>query len=206
MINKGILGPWSDYSDRFVPDYDKLAELASHWRAIGLKIVLTSGSFDLIHTGHARYLEEAARHGDILVVGVDDDDKIRDRKGLHRPMVPQDERLEMLTHIRGVSVVTLKNTSHPKWQLVSAVSPDTLIATEGTYSSQEIGRLQEQYSCRVEVLARMAETSTSERIRQFNMNAGDQVRKAIQEQFPSFLQGIMTSTQMSAFTGLALEQ
>ena len=73
-----------------------MADLVKHCRGLGLKIVLTQGSWDMVHIGHARYLEEAKRHGDFLIVGTDSDKKIRERKGPDRPVVPQDERLNIV--------------------------------------------------------------------------------------------------------------
>ena len=111
------------------------------------------------------YLEAARRFGDFLIVGLDSDQKIRARKGENRPVVPQMERLRMVTHQRGVGLVTLKEVHHTKWQLIKTVRPDVLVATEDTYTSAEIQQLESQYCGRVEVLERMATVSTSARLR-----------------------------------------
>src|ERR1700750_3017863 len=86
-----------------------------------------------------------------------------------RPVVPQMERLRMVTHQRGVGLVTLKHTRHPKWALIKAVRPDVLVATEETYSQDEIRELEAKYCGRVEVLERMATVSTSARLREIIM-------------------------------------
>ena len=88
------------------------------------------------------YLEAARQFGDFLIVGLDSDEKIRRRKGENRPVVPQMERLRMVTHQRGVGLVTLKHTHHPKWALIKAVRPDVLVATEETYTQAEITELE----------------------------------------------------------------
>ena len=111
------------------------------------------------------YLEAARQFGDFLIVGLDSDEKIRARKGENRPVVPQMERLRMVTHQRGVGLVTLKQTAHPKWALIKAVRPDVLVATEETYTPEEIRELEADYCGRVEVLGRMATVSTSARLR-----------------------------------------
>jgi bifunctional ADP-heptose synthase (sugar kinase/adenylyltransferase) len=111
------------------------------------------------------YLEAARQFGDFLIVGLDSDEKIRARKGDNRPVVPQMERLRMVTHQRGVGLVTLKHTSHSKWALIKAVRPDVLVATEETYTPEEISELEAGYCGRVEVLERMATVSTSARLR-----------------------------------------
>ena len=100
--------------------------------------MLTSGSFDLIHLGHVKYLARAKEFGDVLVVGVDSDAKIRRRKGDDRPMVPEDERLEMLAYQRPVDLIYLKDDDEPRWALIKAVAPDVLVLTEDhSYSEAE---------------------------------------------------------------------
>ncbi|MFN3690690.1 MAG: adenylyltransferase/cytidyltransferase family protein, partial [Fimbriimonadales bacterium] len=64
---------------------DQLAQLAPMWRAAGKQVVLTNGCFDLLHVGHLRYLQEARRLGDLLVVGVNSDESVRQLKGDSRP-------------------------------------------------------------------------------------------------------------------------
>jgi rfaE bifunctional protein nucleotidyltransferase chain/domain len=76
-------------------------------RAAGRTIVLANGCFDLIHVGHVRYLEAAAREGDVLVVAINSDESVRRNKGLGRPLVPQDERAEVLAALRCVDYVTV---------------------------------------------------------------------------------------------------
>ena len=123
------------------------------------------------------YLEAARRFGDFLIVGLDSDEKIRTRKGPHRPAVPEMERLRMVTHQRGVGLVTLKHLHHERWQLIKAVRPDVLVATEETYSPADIAELTERYCGRVEVLGRMATVSTSARLRRIQLGMpepGDQ--------------------------------
>src|SRR3712207_9256771 len=99
-ITSGIFSEDVKFEERLQPSLDQLSKTVEHLKGIGLKIVLTSGSFDLIHLGHVKYLAKAKREGDVLVVGVDSDAKIRRRKGEDRPMVPEQERLEMLAHQR----------------------------------------------------------------------------------------------------------
>jgi rfaE bifunctional protein nucleotidyltransferase chain/domain len=156
----------SNFEQRFIEDYDKISETVGALRTLGFKTVLTSGSFDIIHEGHSMYLEAARQFGDFLIVGVDSDAKIRQRKGERRPVVPQMERLRMVTHQRGVGLVTLKHTHHLRWSLIKAVSPDVLVATEETYTPDEIRELESAYCGRVEVLERMATVSTSARLRE----------------------------------------
>jgi rfaE bifunctional protein nucleotidyltransferase chain/domain len=164
-VSNSLFADASNFDQRFVEDYAKIETTVNALRTLGFKIVLTSGSFDIIHEGHSMYLEAARQFGDFLIVGLDSDEKIRARKGENRPVVPQMERLRMVTHQRGVGLVTLKQTSHPKWALIQAVRPDVLVATEETYTPAEISELEAGHCGRVEVLERMATVSTSARLR-----------------------------------------
>src|SRR5271163_4249963 len=141
-VSSSLFADASNFDQRFVDDYEKIETTVNALRTLGFKVVLTSGSFDVIHEGHSMYLEAARQFGDFLIVGLDSDEKIRARKGENRPVVPQMERLRMVTHQRGVGLVTLKHTHHPKWALIKAVRPDVLVATEETYTEAEIRELE----------------------------------------------------------------
>lgn len=190
-ITKGIFGPGANFEERNISDLERLQELAAHWKALGLKIVLTAGSWDLIHEGHALYLEQAKAYGDLLVVGVDGDDKIRQRKGPDRPIVPQEERLRMLTHLRHVDVVTLKETSHPKWALIKAIRPDVLVATQETYTPEQIAELEQKYCKKVVVHNRMATTSTSARLRLVQIGLVSKLSAQLAEKLPEMVRNIL---------------
>jgi rfaE bifunctional protein nucleotidyltransferase chain/domain len=169
LVNSGLFADASNFELRYVPDYARIGAIVGALRTLGLKVVLTSGSFDIIHEGHSMYLEAARRFGDFLIVGVDSDEKIRDRKGPHRPAVPEMERLRMVTHQRGVGLVTLKGAHDERWRLIKTVRPDVLVATADTYTPAEIGELAADYCGRVEVLERMATVSTSARLRRIQL-------------------------------------
>ena len=168
-MSSSLFADASNFDQRFVEDYEQIETTVNALRTLGFKVVLTSGSFDVIHEGHSMYLEAARQFGDFLIVGLDSDEKIRARKGENRPVVPQMERLRMVTHQRGVGLVTLKQTKHPKWALIKAVRPDVLVATEETYTQAEITELEAKYCGRVKVLERMATVSTSARLRDIIM-------------------------------------
>lgn len=147
-----------------IPDYESVRKIVAHYRQEKKSIVLTQGSFDMIHIGHGRYLQRAKQEGDILIVGVDSDEKIRMRKGPDRPVVPQEERLEMLTHLKSVNHVVLKEVTEEKWALIKIIRPDVLIATSATYSPQQLEALKE-FCGSVVVLEPQATTSTSAKLR-----------------------------------------
>lgn len=69
------------------------------------KIVLTSGTYDLFHVGHLKYLEQARQHGDVLVVMLSGDSRIQARKGLKRPIIPENDRARILDALKVVDYV-----------------------------------------------------------------------------------------------------
>lgn len=165
MSRNAIFDDASSFEHRFVPDYAEITEIVAALKVLGRRVVLTMGTFDILHEGHSMYLEAARGFGDFLIVGVDSDEKVRDRKGPGRPVVPELERLRMVTHQRGVGLVTLKQAHDLRWSLIAAVRPDVLVATADTYLPEEIEALEPDYCGRVVVLDRMATISTTARLR-----------------------------------------
>ena len=184
MFGKGLFADESNFDLRYVENYERIEEIVKALRVLEMRVVLTSGSFDIIHEGHSMYLEAARKFGDFLIVGLDSDEKIRQRKGPNRPAVPEMERLRMVTHQRGVGLVTLKQTDHPRWSLIEAVRPDVLVATADTYTAAEVEELQDKYCGRVEVLDRMATVSTSARLRRIQLGLTEQGDDAGQQPGP----------------------
>src|SRR3990170_1837941 len=101
----------------------ELQRLRREWSAQGKTVVLTNGCFDLLHVGHVRYLQQARALGDVLIVGVNDDESVRRLKGPHRPIVPQDDRAETLAALEAVSYVIIF-TEDTATALVTALRPD----------------------------------------------------------------------------------
>ena len=102
---------------------DQLVERVRRDRAAGRTIAFANGCFDLLHVGHIRYLEGAAREADRLVVAVNDDGSVRALKGEGRPIMEGAARTELVAAIRGVSYVVLfpEPTVGP---LLEALRPD----------------------------------------------------------------------------------
>ena len=92
--------------DRLISS-DALAALGAEYAARGMKLVLTNGCFDLLHTGHVRYLEEARGCGDALIVAVNSDASVRELKGTDRPLNGELDRAEVLAALRCVDHVTI---------------------------------------------------------------------------------------------------
>jgi D-beta-D-heptose 7-phosphate kinase/D-beta-D-heptose 1-phosphate adenosyltransferase len=106
-----------------------LAELAAErpaWRMAGRKVVLTNGCFDLLHAGHLALLEAARREGDVLVVALNSDLSVRGLKGEGRPVVPEDERAEVVLALEAVDRVVLYDEPTPI-EVVRALLPDVLV-------------------------------------------------------------------------------
>jgi len=193
-ITSGIFSSEVKFEERLVGSLGELERLVAHLKGIGLKVVLTSGSFDLVHLGHVKYLAKAKELGDVLIVGVDGDAKIRARKGEDRPMVPQDERLEMLAHQRPVDLIYLKGDDEPRWALIKIVRPDVLVlSTDHSYSDFELEELREICG-EVRVLERQASVTTSERIRQLYMHLGEQLGPRLAEVLPDLIETILKRT------------
>jgi D-beta-D-heptose 7-phosphate kinase/D-beta-D-heptose 1-phosphate adenosyltransferase len=95
------------------------------WRAAGEKIVFTNGVYDLLHRGHVEYLEEARALGDRLVVGVNSDASVRRLKGPTRPIIPEDERAELIAALACVDLAVIFGDDTPL-ALIEAVAPDVL--------------------------------------------------------------------------------
>ncbi|MBI2013350.1 MAG: adenylyltransferase/cytidyltransferase family protein [Candidatus Colwellbacteria bacterium] len=155
-------------NNKIVRDYDKLLKVVEGLRLIGLKIVVTIGSWDLLHIGHVRYLLRGKSHGDVLIVGVDTDQAVRAYKGPLRPVVPEGERCEMLSYQSCVDLITMVDDVEKggKWNygLIKKIKPDVFIAVEDSYPPKQLKEIK-KYCKRVVVLPRQAEkTSTTQMI------------------------------------------
>ena len=105
----------------------------------GLRVVFTNGVFDILHPGHVRYLAEARRHGDALIVAVNSDRSVRANKGPERPVHPEAERAEVITALAVVdaAVVFDEDTPHA---IISAIQPDVLVKGADWAADRIVGR------------------------------------------------------------------
>lgn len=92
----------------------------------GKKIVFTNGCFDIIHTGHTRYLHAARKEGDALIVAVNSDSSVRQLKGKTRPIVPLEERMEVLASLFFVDFVVSFDEPDP-YNTIKQLKPNILI-------------------------------------------------------------------------------
>lgn len=188
---KNILNSGSHLEERFVPDYKELGEIVEQLRSMGYRIVLTEGVFDLIHEGHALYLEKGRSHGDILIVGVDSDELTKKRKGPDRPIVPQSERVKMLIHLRHVDIVTLREVGHGMGDLIQLVRPDVLIVSESTKDFPRAEMEKYKSVCgEVIILPPQATTSTTARIRNLTIEGANKLAAEITRLTSEFVEKI----------------
>lgn len=95
-------------------------------RAAGRRLVITNGCFDLLHVGHVRLLARARTEGDVLFVAVNDDASVRRLKGAGRPLVPLEDRLELLAALRAVDVAFPFAEDTPL-EVITEFRPDVLV-------------------------------------------------------------------------------
>ncbi|MCG8431752.1 MAG: D-glycero-beta-D-manno-heptose 1-phosphate adenylyltransferase [Candidatus Omnitrophica bacterium] len=99
--------------------------LTSHKRA-GRRIVFTNGCFDILHYGHAEYLQKARGKGDILVVAVNSDSSVRAIKGVQRPLVGENDHARLVAALESVDYVTIFRETTP-YEVIRALKPDILV-------------------------------------------------------------------------------
>jgi len=114
---------------------DKIDQL----RKEGKKIVFTNGCFDILHVGHTRYLREAKRSGDILILALNSDESVRTLKGDKRPLIPEAERADVVASLESVDFVTIFHELTPL-TLIEFIKPDVLIKGGDWEKEQVVGR------------------------------------------------------------------
>jgi D-beta-D-heptose 7-phosphate kinase/D-beta-D-heptose 1-phosphate adenosyltransferase len=104
----------------------KLKEETNRLKRNGEKVVFTNGCFDILHVGHVRYLGEAKKLGDVLIVALNSDASVRKIKGVKRPVLPEDERAEILASLSMVDYVIIFEDETPL-ALIESLKPDVLV-------------------------------------------------------------------------------
>ncbi|MES2224711.1 MAG: adenylyltransferase/cytidyltransferase family protein [Patescibacteria group bacterium] len=174
-----IVGTEVSENSRLVEDHSELLSIISNLRSEGYSIGYTVGVWDMHHIGHARYLQKGKEctanfqnKPAILIVGIDSDEFTKSRKGPTRPIVPYEERWEMLAYNRSVNIITILNSSEEGNTLLHEMRPDVMILSYSSTKNDFKGyekRMHEKYDphCgKLEILVRQAVTSTSARISQ----------------------------------------
>ena len=163
------------FADTALSQAGLLARIAAE-RAGGRRIVLTNGCFDVLHRGHARYLNQAKQLGDVLVVALNSDSSARRLKGPGRPINPAHDRAGIIAALSCVDYVTVFDTDTPI-PLIRALRPD-IYAKGGDYSAQMLAETPVVEECggRVLILDYVADHSTTalvSRIRAGRSSSGD---------------------------------
>ncbi|GJQ57934.1 MAG: D-glycero-beta-D-manno-heptose 1-phosphate adenylyltransferase [Candidatus Scalindua sp. AMX11] len=117
-----------------IRDHTQLQTTIEGLKRSGKKIIFANGCFDILHVGHIRYLQEAKRLGDLLVVAVNDDASMRALKGEGHPYMPEEERLEILAALRCIDYLTLF-TEKTVDSLLLQLKPD--VQAKGTDYTKE---------------------------------------------------------------------
>jgi len=133
-------------------------------RTNGRRIVFANGCFDVLHVGHVRYLEGAKAMGDVLVVAVNSDEQVRKQKGEGRPLMPQDQRAEIVSALAAVDFVTIFEEPTVT-ELLLALKPDIHAKgtdyTEDTVPERDVVR---SYGGRVAIAGDPKDHSSSQMI------------------------------------------
>lgn len=180
-------------SGRLIPAKD-IKKTATALKKDGYKIVLTQGVWDLIHEGHARYLQKAKSFGDILIVGVDTDKVVKDRKGPSRPIVPEKERVKMISHLKHVDLIVMKESNTDHGKLIRAIKPDVLVISDSTESNikgkkflEEIKEEHDKFCKKIINLKPQATTSTTARVRLLTIQGAEELAKELHKMIDKFL-------------------
>jgi D-beta-D-heptose 7-phosphate kinase/D-beta-D-heptose 1-phosphate adenosyltransferase len=119
--------------------WDALKNELTQRRSRGEKIAFTNGCFDILHVGHVRYLAEARQRGDLLVLALNSDASVRAIKGERRPLVPEQERAEVISALGSVDYVTLFHEETPL-RLIEFLRPDCLVKGGDWAEEAVVGR------------------------------------------------------------------
>jgi len=148
-------------SNRKIVSLEELKEIVKDLKSKGKKIIFTNGCFDLLHLGHVMYLQEAKKLGDILIVGVNSDDSVKQIKGDNRPILPEEDRLQIIAALECVDYVTSFSELTPE-KVISDLRPD-LHVKGGDYHLAELpeAKLVESYGGKVVIVDKVKDRSTT---------------------------------------------
>lgn len=131
-------------------------------RAAGRTIAFANGCFDVLHVGHIRYLQGAAKEADVLVVGVNGDESVCELKGAGRPVMSDAERAEIISAIRGISYVTIFRERSPG-RLIGDLKPEVHCkGTDYTQDSVPEADIVRSYGGRIAIVGDSKDHSTTE--------------------------------------------
>ena len=129
----------ANLKNKKIKQKEELKTILDRLKKAGKRVVFTNGCFDLLHIGHTRYLEEARKLGDILVVAVNSDLSVKTIKGDQRPIIPEQERAEVLAALHCVDFVVIFSEPDP-YNLISLLKPYVLVKGGDWNKNHIIGR------------------------------------------------------------------
>jgi rfaE bifunctional protein nucleotidyltransferase chain/domain len=151
---------------------EELRRQVEAWRAQGEKITLANGCFDLLHVGHIRYLRAAKQLGGRLVLAINSDESVRALKGSGRPLMPAEERAEILAALSDVDAIVIF-TEPDVAAVIRAIRPD--VHAKGTdYTAQNVPERDVVSECggRVAIVGDPKDHSATEIIRRLEQPGG----------------------------------
>ena len=174
----------------FITDRQELKRKVDALRELGNKIVLTQGAYDMIHTGHLRYLEKAKSQGDVLIVAIDTDELVKARKGEDRPFDPEVERFETISRLRGVDIVVPKTLQEDKHDIIKLINPDIFVISRST--GPEIQKDEEEFGAMcggVVNLEPQSSNSTTAKFRKLKAGHGKELKEKLNGVIDEFING-----------------
>ncbi len=151
-------------AEEFIKSGQEIEQIADHLRKMGKKIVFTNGCFDILHLGHVRYLQEAKKLGDILIVGLNSDRSVKRLKGPSRPINPQFDRAYLLASLEAVDYVVIFDEDTP-YELIKKIKPDILVKGADYKDKEVVGSDLAKETRLIEFVDGRSTTSIIERIR-----------------------------------------
>ncbi len=153
---------------KYITTTEELLNIIKELREEGKKIVFTNGCFDLIHKGHIALLNKARKAGDVLIVGVNDDESTKKVKGNDRPVNTLEDRITVLAGLQSIDYLIAFAEESPL-QLIKAVHPDVFVKgadyTEGSIPEMP---LLKKLGCEVKIIPHAHEISTTDIIQRIN--------------------------------------
>jgi D-glycero-beta-D-manno-heptose 1-phosphate adenylyltransferase len=151
---------------KIILDYQDLKRYIDAHKTLEQRVVCTIGSWDMLHIGHLRYLNNAKTQGDILIVGVDSDRAIKLYKNPFRPIIPHEERMEMLSYQHCVDYVTLIDDLDDKgnwnYELIKAIKPDAFVCINESYPEAQKNDIKLYVGELIELPRQAEKTSTTD--------------------------------------------
>ncbi|WP_459169219.1 D-glycero-beta-D-manno-heptose 1-phosphate adenylyltransferase [Natronospora cellulosivora (SeqCode)] len=140
---------------------EEMREIIKEKQKDGLEVVFTNGCFDILHIGHARYLAEARKKGDCLVLGLNSDSSVRNLKGSKRPLVSENERAELLSYLEVVDYIVIFEELTAE-KTISVLKPDIYVKG-GDYEIDDIpeAKVVSKYGGIAEILSLVEGSSTT---------------------------------------------